>query len=291
MPAYNVAWCVGRAVDSVLAQSFREREADRRQRRQHRRHRRRARPLRGRDPGHRSGQPRHVRCAQRGNPRGPRAARRVSRRRRLVASRQARTPGRADAGAARDRLLLDAARVENPGRRVAQPVALPPREHRTCCRRCSPKMPRSPAAAPPSWCARSCSTGWACSTSSLRGFEDPDLWMRLAAVSGYACIDEPLVVVMRRENSVSRNLDAMRKAALAIDAQEPAAAARPTCAGSFWRNCLAGVYTDYAKGRLPGRARRRGHRGHAARARAVADGPRPALPRTAQGHSAGASDL
>jgi glycosyltransferase involved in cell wall biosynthesis len=25
---------------------------------------------------------------------------------------------------------------------------------------------------------------------SLRGFEDPDLWMRLAAVSGYACIDE-----------------------------------------------------------------------------------------------------
>src|SRR5689334_18029587 len=26
MPAYNVAWCVGRAVDSVLAQNFRARE-------------------------------------------------------------------------------------------------------------------------------------------------------------------------------------------------------------------------------------------------------------------------
>ena len=26
MPAYNVGWCVGRAVDSVLAQDFRERE-------------------------------------------------------------------------------------------------------------------------------------------------------------------------------------------------------------------------------------------------------------------------
>jgi glycosyltransferase involved in cell wall biosynthesis len=81
----------------------------------------------------------------------------------------------------------------------------------------------------------------------LRGFEDPDLWIRLAAVSGYACIDEPLVVVMRREHSVSRNLHEMRKAALrSMSKNRPLLPAH--LRGKFWRNCLAGVYTDYAKG-------------------------------------------
>ena len=56
---------------------------------------------------------------------------------------------------------------------------------------------------------------------SLRGFEDPDLWMRLAAVSGYACIDETLAVILRREKSVSRNLDTMRVAALPAGAPRP----------------------------------------------------------------------
>jgi len=82
---------------------------------------------------------------------------------------------------------------------------------------------------------------------TLRGFEDPDLWIRLAAVSGYACIDEPLVVILRRENSVSRNLHEMRKAALkSIRKNRSLLPLR--LRGSFWRNCLAGVYTDYAKG-------------------------------------------
>jgi glycosyltransferase involved in cell wall biosynthesis len=81
----------------------------------------------------------------------------------------------------------------------------------------------------------------------LRGFEDPDLWIRLAAVAGYACIDEPLVVVMRRENSVSRNLHEMRKAALnSMSKNRPLLPER--LRGKFWRDCLAGVYTDYAKG-------------------------------------------
>jgi glycosyltransferase involved in cell wall biosynthesis len=81
----------------------------------------------------------------------------------------------------------------------------------------------------------------------LRGFEDPDLWIRLAAVTGYACIDEALVVVMRRENSVSRNLYEMRKATLSsMSKNRPLLPAH--LRGQFWRKCLAGVYTDYAKG-------------------------------------------
>ena len=80
----------------------------------------------------------------------------------------------------------------------------------------------------------------------LRGFEDPDLWMRLAAVSGYACIDETLGVILRREKSVSRNLDAMRQAALR-SMRKNRTLLPPRLRGRFWRNCLAGVYTDYAK--------------------------------------------
>ena len=81
----------------------------------------------------------------------------------------------------------------------------------------------------------------------LRGFEDPDLWIRLAAVAHYECIDEPLVVVMRREHSVSRNLHEMRKAALrSMNKNRPPLP--PSLRGSFWRKCLASVYTDYAKG-------------------------------------------
>ena len=81
---------------------------------------------------------------------------------------------------------------------------------------------------------------------SLRGFEDPDLWMRLAAVSGYACIDETLAVILRREQSVSRNLDSMRVAALR-SMRKNRALLPPGLRGRFWRRCLAGVYTDYAK--------------------------------------------
>jgi glycosyltransferase involved in cell wall biosynthesis len=81
---------------------------------------------------------------------------------------------------------------------------------------------------------------------SLRGFEDPDLWMRLAAVSGYQCIDETLAVILRREKSVSRNLDAMRVSTLrSMRKNRVLLPAR--LRGRFWRNCLAGVYTDYAK--------------------------------------------
>lgn len=81
---------------------------------------------------------------------------------------------------------------------------------------------------------------------SLRGFEDPDLWIRLAAVSGYACIDEPLAIILRRGESVSRNLDAMRESTLR-SMKKNRALLPPDLRGRFWRRCLASVYTDYAK--------------------------------------------
>jgi len=81
---------------------------------------------------------------------------------------------------------------------------------------------------------------------SLRGLEDPDLWIRLSAVSSYACIDEPLAVILRREKSVSRNLDAMRSSTLR-SMQKNRALLPPDLRGRFWRDCLAGIYTDYAK--------------------------------------------
>jgi glycosyltransferase involved in cell wall biosynthesis len=82
---------------------------------------------------------------------------------------------------------------------------------------------------------------------SLRGFEDPDLWIRLAAVSRYACIDEPLAVILRREHSVSRNLGNMRRAALA-SLRKNRDLLPMDLRGAYWRACLASVYTDYAKG-------------------------------------------
>jgi glycosyltransferase involved in cell wall biosynthesis len=82
---------------------------------------------------------------------------------------------------------------------------------------------------------------------NLRGFEDPDLWIRLAARSGYACIDEPLAFILRREKSVSRNLEAMRASALK-SIRKNRDLLPPALRGAFWRNSLAGVYTDYAKG-------------------------------------------
>lgn len=81
---------------------------------------------------------------------------------------------------------------------------------------------------------------------TLRGFEDPDLWIRLSARAGYACIAEPLTVVVRTAGSVSSHLPNMRAATLASFRKNRAllpAAKR----GGFWRAACAGALTDYAK--------------------------------------------
>jgi len=83
---------------------------------------------------------------------------------------------------------------------------------------------------------------------SLRSLEDVDMWMRLAAVSGYACIAEPAVVILKRPGSMSRNLEVMRNAAVQVMRKNrhllPA-----DLQGAYWRRCMAAVHGDYAKWR------------------------------------------
>jgi hypothetical protein len=81
---------------------------------------------------------------------------------------------------------------------------------------------------------------------SLRGFEDPDLWIRLAARTRYHCIAEPLTVVVRTAHSVSGNLVAMRQATLASFRKNRHLLA-PDKRGAYWRAARASALTDYAK--------------------------------------------
>lgn len=81
---------------------------------------------------------------------------------------------------------------------------------------------------------------------TLRSLEDIDMWMRLAARGGYHYIDEPLAVVVKRPDSMSRQLDVMRAAAIAVMRKNrhllPA-----DKRGAFWRQAYAGMLSDYAK--------------------------------------------
>jgi glycosyltransferase involved in cell wall biosynthesis len=83
---------------------------------------------------------------------------------------------------------------------------------------------------------------------SLRSLEDIDMWMRLAAVADYACLDEPLVVILKRPGSMSRNLEVMRDAAVRVMAKNRTLLP-PAMQGSYWRACMAGIHADYAKWR------------------------------------------
>lgn len=91
----------------------------------------------------------------------------------------------------------------------------------------------------------------------LRGFEDPDLWIRLSARAGYACIPEMMTVVVRTPNSVSGNLGAMCAATLA-SFHKNRALLPVEKRTSYWCAACAGALSDYAKG-----AYRAGQRGQA----------------------------
>jgi glycosyltransferase involved in cell wall biosynthesis len=90
---------------------------------------------------------------------------------------------------------------------------------------------------------------------SLRSLEDIDMWMRLASLGEYACIDAPLTVIEKRGDSMSGNLDVMRASAIAVMKKN-----RPLLPagkqGAFWRAAYAGMLGDYAKWEY-----RRGRRG------------------------------
>ncbi|AHF03371.1 glycosyl transferase family 2 [Marichromatium purpuratum 984] len=81
---------------------------------------------------------------------------------------------------------------------------------------------------------------------SLRSLEDIDMWMRLAAVSGYACIDEPLTLVVKHPGSMSRNLAVMRAAALRVMRKNRHLLPQAT-RGRLWRAGYASVLADFAK--------------------------------------------
>ena len=80
----------------------------------------------------------------------------------------------------------------------------------------------------------------------LKSLEDIDMWMRLAARGDYHCIAEPLAVVEKRSDNMSRNLDVMRDAAMRVmhKNRELLPADRR---GAFWRTAYAGMLSDYAK--------------------------------------------
>ncbi len=82
---------------------------------------------------------------------------------------------------------------------------------------------------------------------SLRGFEDPDLWIRLAARTGYACVPERLTRVVRMPGSVSGNLPTMCAATLA-SFEKNRDLLPPDKRGAYWRAACAGALADYAKG-------------------------------------------
>jgi len=244
-PAYNVAWCVGRAVDSVLAQDYRERE------------------MIVVDDGSTDDTAKvlasyggAIRVVRQEN-RGMSAARNVAiraARGEYVAfldsddwwlphklSRQVALM-QADRGIG---FSSTAARVEDPQGKLL---------NRWRCRHAKTDILKT-------LFAQNAAIAGGCSAvmvrasllqqtglfdESLRGFEDPDLWMRLAAASGYACIDEELVVILRREKSVSGNLDSMRDAA-GRSMRKNRRLLPAQLQGQFWRDCLANVYTDYAK--------------------------------------------
>ena len=81
----------------------------------------------------------------------------------------------------------------------------------------------------------------------LCGFEDPDLWIRLAARTGYVCIPEALTIVVRSPNSVSSNLNAMCAATLASFRKNRTLLPSDK-QGSYWHAACAGALADYAKG-------------------------------------------
>lgn len=81
---------------------------------------------------------------------------------------------------------------------------------------------------------------------ALRSLEDIDMWMRLAVIGGFACIAEPLTVILKRPDSMSGNLDVMRNAAMTVMRKNRPLLPAPK-RHAFWRRAYAGMLSDFAK--------------------------------------------
>ncbi len=80
----------------------------------------------------------------------------------------------------------------------------------------------------------------------LPSVEDVDMWLRLSSVTSYACLDEPLVVIVRHGSGMSRNGKVMREATLAV-LRKNRNLLPPELRGGFWRACCAAALADAAK--------------------------------------------
>jgi len=80
----------------------------------------------------------------------------------------------------------------------------------------------------------------------LLSLEDIDMWMRLAVMGGYACVPQPLTVILKRPGSMSGNLDVMRSAAIAV-LRKNRTLLPPAKRGGFWRHAYASMLSDFAK--------------------------------------------
>lgn len=81
---------------------------------------------------------------------------------------------------------------------------------------------------------------------TLSSLEDIDMWMRLASVGEYACINALLTVIEKRADSMSGNLDVMRSAAIRV-MHKNRSLLPANLRGGFWRKAYASMLTDYAK--------------------------------------------
>ncbi|AFL75880.1 glycosyltransferase family 2 protein [Thiocystis violascens] len=245
IPAYNAAWCVGKAIDSVLAQDFRDLE------------------LIVVDDGSMDDTPAvleaygdAIRVVQKSNG-GLSSARNAgidAARGELVAFLDADDwwlPGKLGCQVAlmRDQPDLGfsstAARVEDPGGNLLNIWTCAHWEGSFLVH-----LFRNPADVAGSGSAVIARHALFARTGgfdeTLRSLEDIDMWMRLASVSGYACLQEPLAVVLKRPDSMSRNLDVMREAAIRV-MKKNRHLLPSGLQGSYWRACMAAIHGDYAK--------------------------------------------
>jgi len=81
---------------------------------------------------------------------------------------------------------------------------------------------------------------------SLHSLEDIDMWMRYAAIAKYCCIPETLSVIIKRTDSMSRNLETMRTSAIKVLTKNKSLL-DTTAQKSFWHSCYANMLYDYAK--------------------------------------------
>ena len=80
----------------------------------------------------------------------------------------------------------------------------------------------------------------------LKALEDIDMWMRLACCGPYACVHSAETKIFRHRDSMSGDLNLMRQAALMVLTKNRGLL--PTSKqGRFWQQCYAGTLIDYAK--------------------------------------------